>query len=340
MAGITLAKALSVFASELGCGDTNDRERLIDEVVNGIEWVLFNGGGSLLREWEVTVRNGRFTFPRDLETPIKFKFSKYADQGFGTINSPYYSYGSQGISNCCGYSDWETHLSVRANKVATQFYLPATACGLRLVATTRNDLDAGKKLVVGGKQRGFPITGIHNGFKTSGELLTIYMEDDSDKNYSSYEFDEVTSVVKELTCDYVMLSGVDSDGTFYHIGHYHPDEEVASYVEGEVFGCSCWNSFNLGAYVVSCDYTLHILGRVNPSVRYIRDEDILPLESFEMLKLLAKRARYDESGDFQESNMMEQRLKVLIKRQVAYQQKANRQLSVNLAASGLTLSNL
>lgn len=132
----------------------------------------------------------------------------------------------------------------------------------------------------------------------------------------------------------MMLSAVDEHKQFYHLAHYHPDDNIPQFREVKVLGCRCGWNYGVG------DYKLHILGRVNPSIRYVRDEDILPITSFEMLKLLAKRARYDESGDFNETGVVEQRLKMLIKKQVAYQQQANRQLSVNLAASGFTLTNI
>lgn len=180
MAGITLAKAIKAFASELGCGDHNDRDDLIDSIQEGIEWMLFNGGGDLLREWTVTARNGVFVLPRDLEVPIKFKYEEDANGGYGTFHSVYFSYGSQSVLNCCDYFDWNTSLQVSTQKVAIQHRLPL--CGAKLIATTKNHRDVGKSLIVGGKQRGFEIAGMHNGFKTSGEFLKIYAEDDPDKN--------------------------------------------------------------------------------------------------------------------------------------------------------------
>lgn len=332
MKGITLARAIKAFASEVGCSDENDREKFLDAIQEGIEWTLLNGGGNLLREWTVTARNGLFVLPRDLETPIHFKFGKTAKSGFGTFRDGYFSYGSQSVSDCCGYFNWKTDMESRINPVVSQYRPPM--CGVRLVLTTKNPLDVGKKVMVGGKQRGFDIVGLHNGFKTSGELLTVYAENSKKKKYSSFTFDELTHIVKDDMCDYIMLSGVDEDENIYHLGHYHPDDNVPSFNEVQVFNCERFGC------QTGCDYDLQILGRVNPSLRYIRDEDVLPITSFEMLKLLAKRARYDDGGDFNEVGATEQRLRILIKKQVAYQQKANRQLSVDLRASGYTLSNL
>lgn len=332
MAGITLARALKAFASEVGCGDSDDTDELIDSIQEGIEWMLFNGGGDILREWTVTASDGLFVLPRDLEVPIKFKYNKDFNAGYGTFHSAYFSYGSQSVSSCCDYLDWERNIQVNVSKIPIQYRPPK--CGIRLVATTKNPLDVGKKVMINGKQRGFDIVSTHNGFKTSGELLTVYLESDPQKKYSAFNFDEITSIVKDNMCDYMMLSGIDTKEQFYHLAHIHPDDTIPLYTEVQVYGCSCFNAQS------TSEYQLYILGRVNPSIRYIRDEDILPITSFEMLKLLAKRARYDSSGDFNEVNAMEQRLRVLIKKQVAYQQKANRQMSVNLAASGFTLSNI
>jgi len=233
------------------------------------------------------------------------------------------------VQTCSGYNNWDTDISLRTNKIPVQHQ---PSCEVRLVLTTRNDLDVGKKVMVGGKQRGFDITPVHEGHKTSGELLTIYKETDPNKEYSSYTFDEITSIVKEPTCDYVMLSGIAASGQMYHLSFFHPDDEVVAYTECEVMSCLGWH--------INSDYELYILGRVNPSIRYIRDEDILPLSSFELLKLLAKRASYDETGNYQEVGIIEQRLKTVIKRQVAYQQASKQGISIGLKASGASLTNI
>ncbi len=74
--GITLHEAISEFSRELGCSGEFDRDYLLRQVRCAMEHLLVNGGGDILREWHIGVRSGRFTFPRDLETPIKYKFSK------------------------------------------------------------------------------------------------------------------------------------------------------------------------------------------------------------------------------------------------------------------------
>lgn len=329
-AGITLASAIREFSAELGCGSDKDREDIIRFITKAIEYLLLNGGGDILREWKIPVRNGRFTLPRDVDTPVKYKFAETAAYGFGTFNSPYFSYSSNGIQNCCGYFDWDNYrIALSANRVATQFYPPNH--GVRLVATTRDEETVGKKIMVAGKQRGMQVAPKHKGFKTSGELLTIYHEEDPNKKYGAWLFDEITSVVKDETCDYVMLSGIDNTDTFYHLAHYHPDETVPQYTEGHVFDCPCNNQ---------CDYLISILGRVNPSIRYIRDEDILPIDSLEMLGYLAKRARYYENSDFNDVNFMEAQIAKLIKKTVAYQQAPARSLSMNPAASGGSIQNM
>lgn len=338
--GITLVKAIECFSRELGCGDDNDRENLIDEITQAIEYLMLNGGGDILREWKLVVKNGRFTFPKDLETPVKYKFSRLPNAGFGSFHSPYVSYSSTGIKTCCGYYDWEHQFAVSANKVATAF--PPPKCGVRVFATTRDERDVGKKIEVGGKLRGLQVAPWHNNIKTSGEVLPIYLEDDKNKKYGAWKFDEITHVIKDLTCSYVMLSGLDDNNNFFFLSHYHPDEEIPQYTEGELFACPA-HSVHLFSDVGSirdCDFFIHILGRVNPTTRYIRDNDILPIYSMQMLKLLAKRARYDDTGDFNEVAIMEQRIRTLIRKTVAYQQAPIRQLSVNLAASGASLSNV
>lgn len=327
--GITLAQAIGVFERELGCTGGDGRDAILDAIQDGIEFMLFHGGGELLREWIVTVRRGRFTFPRDLETPIKYKVGCTAEQGFGTIRSSFYPYSSQSITNCCGYNDWDINISVAANRVATQFH--PNEKGVRLLATTRDDNDVGKKIMVQGNRCKNPVQPLHNDFKTAGELLTIYKEDDPNKKYGAWLFDEITGVVKDPTCSYVTLWGYeDITKGFTFLSHYTPDEEVPQYREGQISSCG----------VGCCDFELHILGRIAPGIRYSRDEDILPISSIGILNLLAKRARYYDSGDHDKVGVIEERLRVLIKKQVAYQQKSARQLSFSLGASGATLANI
>jgi len=340
MSGITLGKAIAVFQRELGCNSEDDRDAIIDKITEAIEFLMFNGGGDILREWQVVARNGRFTFPEDLDTPVKFKFSRLPNAGFGSFHSSYVSYSSAGIRNCCGYLDWSDRIfAVSANKVATEYYPPK--CGVRIVATTRDPRDVGKHIQVGGKQRGKKLAPWHHNVKTSGEVLPIQLESDTDKKYGAWVFDDITHVVKDLTCSYVMLSGIDEQGNWFFLSHYHPDEEIPQYTEGEVFACPqpFASLFGNGDFK-GCDFNVHILGRTSPSIRYIRNEDILPIQSLQMLSLLAKRARYDDTGDFDQVAIMEQRVKALTRKIYAYQQAPIKQISFNLAGSGASLTNL
>jgi len=148
MPGILLSDAIEVFQRQLGCGGEGERKRLIDTIQAALEWNLLNGGGSILREWKVIARNGRFVLPPDLDTPIKYKFARSPNFGFGTVNSPYFSYGSQGVTSCCGYNDWNPRLEVTANKVPTQYAPPKE--GIRPLATTRDERDVGKQLMIAG----------------------------------------------------------------------------------------------------------------------------------------------------------------------------------------------
>ena len=329
--GITLGKAIQVFQGELGCTGLDGRENIIDAIQASLEFLLLSGGGELLREWIVTVRNGRFTLPLDLETPVKYKLAKNASCGYGVFHSEFYPYSSQSVECCNSYSDWgRLNVHIRANRTPVQFQPPPT--GIRLVATTRDNRDIGKKLSVNGNRCQMQNLPVYFGMKVGGDILTIYAEDDPNKRYGSWIFDEITGVVKELTCSYVMLSGIDDQtGQWYFLSHYTPDEEVPQYTECEIHSCDCCEG---------CDYKLHILGRTQTGIRYIRDEDILPISSIEILRLLAKRARYDEGGKMQEVSAMETRIIGTIKKQVAYQNSANRNLSFDFRASGASVPNL
>lgn len=322
---ITLAKAKRYFTREIGCVE-ND-EDLLDLIHDAVEYMLFSGGGEILREWKLPVKEGRVTLPKDLETPIKYKFSRLPNAGFGTFHSAYYSYSSNAVDVCCG-PEWKERFEAKVGRVYTQFRPPI--CGVRLCATTRNKKDVGKSIMVAGKHRKKEIAPLHNNFKTSGELLTIYHEDDNQKRYSAFTFDEITGVVKDETCDWMMLSGIDAVGDFYFLSHYHPDETHPNYREIELFSCP----------QQQCDQQIHILGRVNPSVRYIRDEDILPIASTEMLRMLASRAKYESANSLTEVANYETRIQNLIRKQVAYQGEPNRAVSVNLRASGASLTNV
>lgn len=330
-ASITVAEAIDKFSRELTCGDSEDsRSNIITAITEAQEFLQMNGGGDILREWIVPVRFGRSTLPRDLQTPVKFKWGQTANSGFGIVNSPYLNYSSQGVQDCCGV-EWEGRFNIHANHAVVQFQPPK--CGVRIVATTRDPRDVGKAIFVGGNRGGMPIAPTHNNFKTGGEFLKVYLESDPNKKYSSYIFDEITSVVRDETCSYTLLSGIDMSNQFHFLSHYHPDETTPRYTQLEFLNCpACLNP--------GFELCVHILGRSNPSIRYLRDEDILPIDSYEVLKLLAKRARYEETADYDKVAAMETRIRIAIKKIVAYQQAPGRQLSVNLKASGHSLGNV
>ena len=331
MAGITLAQAIQSFERETGC--VGDRELVLDDIAEAIEFVLLSGGGDLLREWKLPIHAGRVTLPRDLETPVKYKAGDSANGGYGIFATPYLSYSSSGVLTCDGYRNWHAQLEMKCRKVATQFRLPPG--GLRLVLTTRNKSDVGKCAQISGKRGGMDIAPMHHGRRTTGEHLKIYHEDDPEKNYSAFVFDEITNVVKDMTNDYVMLSGVDPQtNTPYFLSHYHPDEEVPQYTEVEMFRCNTWESPR------DADSWLHVLGRINPSIRYLRGEEVIPVTSLQMLKLLAKRAKYDAQNDFESALLMEQRIVRIIKKQRHYQQAPGKTMSRTMAGSGGTLTNI
>lgn len=335
--GITLADALEVFGGELGSG--GDRKLLLDEVTTSIEYLMFNGGGEILREWVVPIiDDNRVVLPRDLLTPVKWKFGTlpHSNLGFGVFNSPYYSYSSHAVERASlgDYYAWNPRFSLSVNNVSTQFCLPAG--GAHILATTRDERDVGKSLLVSGYSGDKLVAPIHNGFKTAGELLTIYMEDDPDKKYSSFKFTKITQVVKDETCNYVLLSGnkdpFRGKHSPYHLAFYHPDETVPLYKEIQMSNVPVISG---GQYV-----SLHILGRVDPSIRYIRDEEVLPINSRLLLKYLAKRARYLNTGNFNEQNAIEGMIQQQIKQTVAYQQAPGRSMSIQLRGSGATLKNI
>lgn len=329
MAAITLSKAIQVFGKQVGFSE--GRECLIDDITVQVEWCLLNAGGELWREWHLTVRNGLFSFPYDLETPLKYRWSNSPGVGVEVFNSPFYSYSSGSLQNCCGFSPFgpQTSCEVLANRTPVQFQPPVG--GGFIMITTTNPLDIGKKIEVSGNQRGFAIAPIHFGVKTAGEVLTIYAQDDPNKKHSQFIFEEISAVTKDLTCDYTMLSGITTQGTPFFLSHYHPDETNPLYQQGCFRSCPCGTG---------CDAKVHMLGRINPSIRYIRDEEVLPITSFEMLELLAKRCRYDKSSDFDKVAVQEARLASLIRRQIFYQQKTGQDVSFDLKGSGATLSNV
>ena len=327
---VTLSKALSVFAKELGCSVNGSRELLTNIVTRSVEYLLLNGGGDILREWKLPVSNGRTTLPRDLRTPVKYRISAgcCGVNSLGAFSSPYFRYSSNSVTSCCGYNDWDPQFSVSPNYVYTQYKLPSY--GARLLATTTDERDVGKHLVVSGVSKGFVISPTHNGIKTSGELLPIFHIDDPDKKLSAWEFDDITGVTKDETCNYVMLSAFDTQDNVFHLSYYTPDEITPQYTE-----------INLQALqTYGREFTIEILGRVNPSIEYLRDEDIIPIDSFEILNILAKRARYDESGNYTEVANMENRLKRLINQYVSYQAAPNRYMSIKFRGSSGSLTNM
>lgn len=331
MAGITLGHAIGEFIRELGCPP--DRESILRRITEAIEWLLFNGGGDILHEWRVPVRRGRTTLPRSLETPVKYKFENCAIGGFGTFTTAYSSYSPIGVKACYGFDDWEPLFEVKANSVAVQHQPPAN--GVRVIMTCTNREDVGKKCSIAGSYRGYQIAPTHNGFDTAGEILTYYHQDDPEKRWSSFRFDHIDSVVRDRSHGYTMLSGIAPDGKSYFLSHYHPDEEVPLYREIELFACPTFASMDW-----NCDFLMYILGRVNPSMRYFRDEDVLPITSLTMLQLLAKRSKYLESNDFDTVSKLENQLQLIIRKAVIYKAAPGSSLIQSITASGANQRNI
>lgn len=324
---ITLEKARDYFSRELSCA--GDVEYLDDHIHEAIEFTMFHGGADIIREWSVIVTEGRFTFPSDLETPIRYKFCRRPDWGYGTFYSNYHSFSSSGVKEYGDYYDWNISLDAKSQRVFTQYRPPN--CGVYICATTKCDADVGKQLIVSGKYKGNPIISVYNGHKVNGEVIDIYHENDEDKRHSRFCFDEFTGVTKDKTTDYVHFFGYGKNTREpYFLSHYTPCDENPSFREGEVFSQPAW----------CCESELFILGRVSPHIRYTQGEQVLPITSLELLRLLSKRAKYIDSGDFNEINNIEARIKGIIKKQVAYQQKPNNGLSFNFLGSGGSLTSL
>jgi hypothetical protein len=329
MSAITLAKAKEVFARTA----TVDNSLLLDKISEAIEFLLINGGGDILHEWDIKCKEGRVTLPTDLGTPIKYKFGRDANLGYGTFNTPYFSYGSNSYRDSDGYFFWDMNIEQKSNRVFTQFRPPV--CGVRILATVKklpyydicpntNQIHR-PQIQVNGKYRGFDIATQHFGNPTAGEVLNIYEESDNKKKYSSFYFDEITGIFKDYTFDqWVTLSGIDKEGKVYFLSHYHPDDTNPSYKEIEIFsstGAEC------------CEFTLHVVGRINPNIKYTRDEQVLPIWSLTLLNLLAKRCNYLESGEFKLLSTVEDLIKVHISKSNPYKESPKRNMSFNLKST-------
>lgn len=320
---ITLAKAYEVFIRESGCNE-NDIETLRDRVQSALEFMAYNGGGDILREWTLNIREGRVTLPRDLATPLKYKFGRRPNGGHGAFYTPYQSYSSSGISNCCdmgSYQDWSGYIESKANKVYTQHKVPK--CGAYLLARTCNEEDVGKTIMVDGMQQGMPITPTKNNYKLSGQILKVYHVDDPEGTRGDYWVDDITGVhLDEGFCDWVTLSAEDRrTGEMHFLSHYHPDEKNPCYKEVEIFGCppNC------------CDMEVSILGRMALNMRPIRHEENLPIRSIEMLEFLAMRAKYKAIPDLNQMIAFENVIRGLIIKEESYVREPMRALDTKVS---------
>lgn len=322
--GITLEKALEYFSNSLSAGGDCDRnELLLDKINSSIEYLLLEGGGDILREWVVLARDGSFTLPRDLGTPVKYRYGLTANSGYGVFNSAYHSYGSQGVRNVSGYQDWDRTFVINPSFSPVEFQPRGES---RVVAITNNPRDIGKKIIVSGELRGKPTVPTHMGRKTGGEVLQIYGSDDPHKKYSSWKLEKITGIVKDKTESYVTLVALDDNGDWSFLSHIHPDD--TSPLHRTV---TCYNS---APYLSNVEYYIHILGRVDQTIRYTRKEDILPIQSIHMLELLATRAKYDDMGNYKELQIIEARLASLIRKTLVYQQATGKQMSFTLGGTG------
>lgn len=322
MESITFEKAKAVFEKEGVCNDGD-----YTYISNAVEYLLTLGGGNIQREWEVVCRYGRFTLPPDLCTPVKYKLGTVLNSGFGSIHSAYFSYGSNSIQSrvLTSYNDWGINIELKPYTVATKFRPPA--CGLRLVLTTRNTSDVGEKVIVSGSHKGFEIISKHNGKTINGELLTIYHEEDPDKKYSAYIFDNITAVAKDKLCDWIMLSGLSTvSGEPYFLSHYHPDETNPVYREAELY-------LNNNSPLYDRDFVVSIIGKIKTGFSFTRDEEVLPIDSGVLLTDLAKRAYYHSTNQFDALERMEARIENYIQKYVAYKVPYNEAMTMDVKSA-------
>lgn len=321
MLAITLEKAKTFFNREFG--NCLSSEELADKIAIAIEYALTRGGGKIVREWVVLARDGYATLPRDLKTPVKYKIGDSSQ--IGAFRSIYHTYSSNVYTSGSSYIAWDS-AAMQPNKTGTQFRIPPY--GARLVATTHNQQDINKKIMINGSQREMTISPTHQGHKTSGELLTVYHHNDTEKKYSAYLFNNVTSVIKDPTTDYVILSAIDSAGKTYHLSKYHPDETAIEYNEVRFLPAP------------SGDVCIHILGRVDQNIIYTRDEDVIPIDSLGMLELLAKRSKYLANANFNELQAINVAITETIENTIRYQEATIKQLDWNLGTSGMSYTNI
>ena len=283
-----------------------------------------------------------------METPLKFKFSERPNSGFGTFFTPYYTYSSQAVKEHSSYRKWDLAMSSLPGFAFTQYEPPS--CGGCIIATTTAEEDFGKEIAVSGSYKGMKIApkerviADHDGElevvwcdKTDGEILQVQMEEECSNpenishHLSSYTYDKIDGIyLKGNFCDYVTLHAYDDEGKSHFLGHLHPDDK-----------CPKFRRATLTSHPHICsEVCIHILGRISPYTEYKRGTDVLPISSLNMLKLLARRAGYNEKGDINEAAAMKQEIKDLIRLEVAYQQEPNRHLSMGLGASGGTIRNL
>lgn len=307
MESITFEQAKAVFKKEGMCEDGD-----YSLITDAIEYVLTSGGGNIQREWEVVCRYGRFTLPPDLCTPVKYKLGNILNSGFGSIHSSYFSYGSNSIESrvLSSYNDWGINIELKPQTVPTKYRLPA--CGLRLLMTSKNACDIGQNVIISGSRNGFEIISTHFNKTINGEVLTIYHEDDDNKKYSAYVFDNVTAVAKDKSVDWMMLSGISTvSNEPYFLSHYHPDETRPVYREAQLY---------LGhrSHVYNQDFLVSIIGKIKTGFSFTRDEEILPIDSTVLLADLAKRAYYHSTNQFDSLERIEKRIDAYIQRYIVY----------------------
>lgn len=195
-----------------------------------------------------------------------------------------------------------------------------TPSGMRLLAVSQEQEDAGKTILV----RGFADTGVEvRTDGTAGEELTIHRYGagvdgllvgfwDKQLVPSTAAYTDVTRVVKPRTRGYVTLYAVDTINNYmYFLAKYHPDETVPSYRRYQITNACCSNYTNILALV---------------KLRYVplvSAEDVLPIDSLQALKFMIMALREENAANLAGSEALEDKARRILEARQASRNMTN-----------------
>lgn len=318
---ITFGEAKNLLAQFAGRGGKCSNAKEVNLFVKQVlQYLLYSGTYGNLRKFCFNAREGCFTAPFELETPLKIKI----EGNVGTVWSKwmeFYNYGE--LDGCVPASD---ALYEEPNLYPTVYELPSGGARVGALATACED--EGAYLIVQGLDpSGREVITNHEGTQVVGEYLRLRK---GILRYTQVQFGKITAIEKSKTNGYVQLFWVNSDASFRgFLADYSPLEEKPMYRRFRITSANC-----------GCSVKVSVLARIRLKENYA-DNDILPFDNVYALSIAGQAVQAQFNNDAATAQAKDQMMQDLIARESEYKRAGSGQpVDIFYPLSGGSITNI